>query len=30
MELFIDFVNIFRYLLVILKDKNDRSKRRRD
>jgi FtsH-binding integral membrane protein len=29
-ELFIDFVNIFRYLLIILKEKNDRSNRRRD
>jgi len=32
LELFIDFVNVFRYLLVLLKERNDRSdnRRRRD
>lgn len=29
MLLFVDFINIFRYTLVLLKEKNDRDKRRR-
>ncbi|CAD5205614.1 unnamed protein product [Bursaphelenchus okinawaensis] len=29
MELFIDFVNVFRYLLIILKERNDNQNRRR-
>lgn len=27
--LFVDFVNIFRYTLILLKDKSDKDKRRR-
>lgn len=29
MELFLDFVNVFRYLLIILKERSDNDRRRR-
>ena len=29
MELFIDFVQVFRYLLIILKERSDNDRRRR-